>query len=1510
MNAAAARGEMHPLSISQDIVDAAKHLAHLKSIGQSVGDYMSQQTMFGDRPLSPVAEDLLKMFDQNKRSAAKIAQTLNEYAKLVEDAGNPKEAGLFDAKIVPGPREVLQAARRLVAGEKPNEQVQPVAVRAGAEPAQEPQPGQSDAGAGQEVGPPPAGGGQAGSDGPRAPQAGAGIKAEEKPVVPVNPPRHSGVSGSMFGADEPFNDLQMTAPPEDKALPKKAAPVAVTRGMSLDDEPNAPAKPFEEDSRLPMVLRAMIGGAEEDAASAHVNRQEKDAPLMKVYPPGKMQGDLEKLAASGVGGIYRGEDGSTLYRLLDQGHELSVKIGADNSVTARVAPAQDADAPVLRNQTALEAEQEKNAANPAKTEKAPKPEQRRPASAEEIHGGGWHVVRQDGATMMGHRTEYAALHDGVVYRTGFPRNAPYNSTWEIVPKSEIDALKPHEGKRTTWGDRANMARTVQNPKWQEKAKAEFEQEKIDRKNEADDYAAQNQRLKDASANGYGVDPSTLKPGDVLEWAGDKSRHVIDETGSDGTHYIVPESEYGTESGGSVSPERVAAEYKKVGTAVKPEYTPDEEDSSPAFRDKLDDAEAAVRAKISDLSKGKVNSGLDPEILGWYAHLGAIKIAQGAATFADFSKAMIAEAGESVRPHIEDLYRAAQVFKAHAESQFARTGAIDAGAARDAAASRLRESSPKPSQDAPGDAQEGAAAVGGAEPVQTRKSAPANKAANLNLDRMNTPQEAKAALQKTALEMASEIQKQRRGVVTHEETKRAANDLGLSASDLAKITPGTAVPAHYAVAIRDLLLHHRGDVAEAAELYRRDPTEDSLNALNAAQAAYQAVFKTATGTAAEAGRALNSYKIMSQAFKGDPKAIADALFNPVAERAARTINPQARDFGARNTLFTKDRADAAKARILQASSRLNSGVDPLLLKDLVDVGGYYLEGGVKEFGAWSAQMKAAVGAKIATDENLKAAWAQIRQEAQARAAKPTGAAGKVQDALKSGLSNGDAARMASEVAAIAPDDFRGFNRVMQKYSRMTVGDSLVGLYKAGLLSHIGVAGKVVGSHLAYNILEEAKRAPAALADMAMSKAFGTDRTVQGASAGAFLHASKEGATRGVKEAGIIMREGKAGLQLRGLDLSGNASFSDDVKGEYSANLGLFSPAANAYVNAVYRVHGAYYHLNEVMAADRSLQEQAHLAAKADAKSGVGGYQERLNHYKDNPTPVMLASMAADAETAVFTNENRMSQIIAAGKRVAGPYKPLTDAVIPFSTVPVNIIARGLEYTPGGVIAPAARAAYIKALNKEMTPEMQRRFANTMGRGSVGTAAIALGTYLYSKGMLTPPDSKSHTPAFMKIGGKYVPVSDKAPAGTLLAVGALMGARNWSGDSKAQTENTKEIITALIGDTPMLSGDNQAQTLAADPARFAQGYAGSAVPGAVQDLAGALDPMRRKPDKDASLPAQAGQSVEEGIPGLREKVPANGPRLYNPLDPLRLRDSPSPPPPSSSLSRYGYHYRRPR
>lgn len=92
----------------------------------------------------------------------------------------------------------------------------------------------------------------------------------------------------------------------------------------------------------------------------------------------------------------------------------------------------------------------------------------------------------------------------------------------------------------------------------------------------------------------------------------------------------------------------------------------------------------------------------------------------------------------------------------------------------------------------------------------------------------------------------------------------------------------------------------------------------------------------------------------------------------SEKVAKKVSKK--EFGADNKIFTKEGLDAARERLRNKLSGLHSGIDPTALVDFTQIGGFYFEGGLRNFSVWSAEMAKEFGDNV--KPYLKDAWNNI------------------------------------------------------------------------------------------------------------------------------------------------------------------------------------------------------------------------------------------------------------------------------------------------------------------------------------------------------------------------------------------------------------------------------------------------------------------------------------------------------------------------------------------------------
>ena len=158
--------------------------------------------------------------------------------------------------------------------------------------------------------------------------------------------------------------------------------------------------------------------------------------------------------------------------------------------------------------------------------------------------------------------------------------------------------------------------------------------------------------------------------------------------------------------------------------------------------------------------------------------------------------------------------------------------------------------------------------------------------------------------------------------------------------------------------------------------------------------------------------------------------------------------------------------------------------------------------------------------------------------------------------------------------------------------------------------------------------------------------------------------------------------------------------------------------------------------------------------------------------------------AQAQQATFRNCNgfavllnnlkrKASESESAGVRAAGL---LLEGVMPFTNTPMNILARGLEYSPLGVFTGIVQAVQAVRTGKYTATQAIDRIA----AGLVGTAVLGLGVLLSSMGLITggePDDDKERAEAeaegwqaySLHIGNTYYSLDWAAPTALPLFVG---------------------------------------------------------------------------------------------------------------------------------------------
>lgn len=152
-----------------------------------------------------------------------------------------------------------------------------------------------------------------------------------------------------------------------------------------------------------------------------------------------------------------------------------------------------------------------------------------------------------------------------------------------------------------------------------------------------------------------------------------------------------------------------------------------------------------------------------------------------------------------------------------------------------------------------------------------------KAININFARIESPDDIKKAITKTATIFTPEIQEARRGVRSMELTEKVADTMGLSVEQLLRRRKGEAFNAESAVAARKMLVSSAQRLNELAQtVASREASDIDKFAFQKQLSLHYAIQAEVSGMTAEAGRALQSFNIMAKESKGALKQIDETM----------------------------------------------------------------------------------------------------------------------------------------------------------------------------------------------------------------------------------------------------------------------------------------------------------------------------------------------------------------------------------------------------------------------------------------------------------------------------------------------------------------------------------------------------------------------------------------------------------------------------------------------------------
>lgn len=231
----------------------------------------------------------------------------------------------------------------------------------------------------------------------------------------------------------------------------------------------------------------------------------------------------------------------------------------------------------------------------------------------------------------------------------------------------------------------------------------------------------------------------------------------------------------------------------------------------------------------------------------------------------------------------------------------------------------------------------------------------------------------------------------------------------------------------------------------------------------------------------------------------------------------------------------------------------------------------------------------------------------------------------------------------------------------------------------------------------------------------------------------------------------------------------------------------------------------------------------------------------------------------------------------------------EGVIPFAKTPINIVKRGIEYSPAGLLNGIKNAVFDVKSGKVTAAQAIDKIA----AGTTGTAIAALGLWLASMGLVSGGEEEKDKEQALKqlkgnqdyalnIGNKSYTIDWTAPSSIPLFIGVELYNSITSEDESAYL-NALGNLTEPVVEMSMLQGLNDTlTTLGQDSAignivgKTLMNYLGQYNPTLFGQIARSVDPVRRTTYVDKNIPAPAAaqrfiQQQAAKIPGVSRMLP---------------------------------------
>lgn len=259
---------------------------------------------------------------------------------------------------------------------------------------------------------------------------------------------------------------------------------------------------------------------------------------------------------------------------------------------------------------------------------------------------------------------------------------------------------------------------------------------------------------------------------------------------------------------------------------------------------------------------------------------------------------------------------------------------------------------------------------------------------------------------------------------------------------------------------------------------------------------------------------------------------------------------------------------------------------------------------------------------------------------------------------------------------------------------------------------------------------------------------------------------------------------------------------------------------------------------------------------------------------------------EALRATYTEYNKLAETISMFEKRHPVGKVFIGGVVPFKSTPLNIIRRGVNYSPAGLVMNTV-TGFINLKNGKITAS---QFIDNISQGLSGTSIFLLGTWFGMNGYINSVGPENKKEQLLKSGqgfqsysinllwgGTYT-IDWAGPSAMALLAGAQLGKEFENEDlSFDDVVNAALNVIEPAFDTTMLSGINSAiqsatyagnnEAVSAATQAFSNFFT-QGVPSISGAIARAYDPIRRTVYSESD---GAFGKIKENVQRMQNKIP---------------------------------------